>query len=120
MQLRLIAGRAFGLGSPVRTQSPLFYLHWELQPGTEVELPAAVASERAVHVAAGAVTVDGQPLHAGEMLVLGQGDVRIRATGPAIVMALANPSVRATSTGTSCRPRASASSRPGPTGLPAA
>ena len=88
MQLRLIAGRAFGLGSPVRTQSPLFYLHWELQPGTEVELPAAVASERAVHVAAGAVSVDGQPLHAGEMLVLGEGDVRIRATGPAIVMAL--------------------------------
>lgn len=88
MQLRVIAGRAFGVESPVRTQSPLFYLHWHLQAGTQVELPATVAPERAVQVAAGAVEVDGQPLQAGEMLVLGAGDVRIRAIEPSIVMAL--------------------------------
>jgi len=39
LRARLVAGTAWGLASPVRTHSPLFYLHCELQPGTRVELP---------------------------------------------------------------------------------
>jgi redox-sensitive bicupin YhaK (pirin superfamily) len=36
---RLIAGRAFGLTNPVRTQSPLFYVHAELQAGGRIGIP---------------------------------------------------------------------------------
>lgn len=85
--MRLIAGEAFGLHSPVRTHSPLFYLHWRLQAGALVELPD-LAVERALQVSAGAVEVDGHVLQAGQMLVLEPGPVTIRAVEPSIVMAL--------------------------------
>jgi redox-sensitive bicupin YhaK (pirin superfamily) len=37
---RLIAGQAFGLTNPVRTQSPLFYIHTELLPGGRIGIPS--------------------------------------------------------------------------------
>jgi redox-sensitive bicupin YhaK (pirin superfamily) len=85
---RLIAGEAFGARAKVRTHSPMFYLHWELARDAAAALPADYA-ERALYVAAGAVEVDGEPLRPGEMAVLAPGATAlIRATEPAIVMAL--------------------------------
>lgn len=49
---RLIAGDAFGVSAKVKTHSPMFYLHWALEPGARVQLPAA-HPERAVYVATG-------------------------------------------------------------------
>ena len=49
---RLIAGRAFGLTNPVRTQSPLFYVHAELQPGGRIGIPSEYP-ERAAYVVTG-------------------------------------------------------------------
>lgn len=56
---RLIAGQAFGLTNPVRTQSPLFYLHAELQPGGRIGIPSGYL-ERAAYVVAGRVEADGR------------------------------------------------------------
>jgi len=67
---RLIAGAVGGQAARVHTHSPLFYLHWTMQPGARRSLGAEYA-ERAVYVAEGAVEIDGQVLHAGQMLVLG-------------------------------------------------
>jgi redox-sensitive bicupin YhaK (pirin superfamily) len=32
---RMVAGSAFGATAKVKTSSPLFYIHWELQPGAQ-------------------------------------------------------------------------------------
>jgi redox-sensitive bicupin YhaK (pirin superfamily) len=93
LALRLIAGAAFGVKSPVKTHSPLFYLHWTLAAGTTAQLPRNY-SERAAYVVAGKVEVDGQSFESGRMLVFSKGaEAVLTATTPAIVMALGGESV---------------------------
>jgi redox-sensitive bicupin YhaK (pirin superfamily) len=88
LKQRLIAGEAFGAKSPVRAHSPLFYVHWALEPGAVAALPAEY-SERAAYVARGVVEIDGQSLHDGQMAVFAPGEtVTIRATTAAMVMLL--------------------------------
>lgn len=85
---RLIAGRLAGLVSPVRVESPQFYVHWQLRAGARVSLPAEYP-ERAVYVARGAVDLEGQRIEAGAMAVLTPGKAAtICADGDAVVMAL--------------------------------
>ena len=90
---RLIAGQLSGLQSPVRVESPQFYVHWQLQQGARVSLPAEY-SERAVYVVNGRVEVAGQHLEVGSMAVLTPGkSVTITAFSDAVVMALGGESV---------------------------
>jgi redox-sensitive bicupin YhaK (pirin superfamily) len=85
---RLLAGSAFGLGTGVKTHSPLFYAHWELDAGARVALPEEY-SERAVYVAAGEIETRGRSIGAGKMLVFEQGeDSSIIATQGATLLAL--------------------------------
>ena len=64
----LIAGDAFGLTSPVKTRSPLFYVHAELTAGAHLELLANYP-ERAAYIVQGAVQVEGESFEPGQMLV---------------------------------------------------
>ena len=85
---RLIAGRLAGLESPVRVDSPQFYVHWHLPPGGRVSLPPEYP-ERAVYVARGEVEIEGQRVEAGSMAVLVPGAAAtITASSKAVVMAL--------------------------------
>jgi redox-sensitive bicupin YhaK (pirin superfamily) len=85
---RLLAGAAFGVASAVKTHSPLFYVHWELDAGTRRALPSDF-SERAVYVAAGEIELRGQRYGAGKMLVFDAGeDSTFAATRPSTLMAL--------------------------------
>ena len=85
---RLIAGRLAGLESPVRVDSPQFYLHWQLRAGARASLPAEYP-ERALYVARGAVAIAAQRVDAGSMAVLLPGDaVTIEALEDAVLMAL--------------------------------
>ncbi len=85
---RLVAGRALGLQARVRTHSPMFYIHWELEAGARASLPAEYP-ERALYVATGAVEVEGRRFEQGEMLVFSPGQAAtISALQPSIVMAL--------------------------------
>lgn len=85
---RLIAGRLSGVESPVRVDSPQFYVHWQLRAGARVSLPAEY-SERAVYVASGMVEVEGQRVDAGSMAILEAGKAAtIAAVGDAVVMSL--------------------------------
>lgn len=68
MSSRLIAGSAFGLEAPVRTHSPMFYLHVELQAGARTPLPTGYP-ERAAYVVKGRVEVGGQIHTRGQLLV---------------------------------------------------
>jgi redox-sensitive bicupin YhaK (pirin superfamily) len=88
LKARLIAGAAFGAKSPVKTHSPLFYVHWMMQPGARAQLGAEYP-ERAAYVAQGAVEVDGRTFDEGRMLVFAPGEpVTVTAITPTIVMLL--------------------------------
>ncbi|MEZ0168716.1 pirin family protein [Microvirga sp. TS319] len=85
---RLIAGRAFGLSNPVRTQSPLFYIHAYLHPGARIGLPGEYP-ERAAYIVSGRVDADGQEYTAGQMLVFtGSSDPVLTALDTSTVMLL--------------------------------
>lgn len=85
---RVIAGSLAGVHSPVRIDSPQFYVHWQLRAGARTSLPAEY-SERAIYVAGGAVDVDGQHVEPGSMAVLAPGQAAgIAARSDAVVMAL--------------------------------
>jgi redox-sensitive bicupin YhaK (pirin superfamily) len=66
--MRVIAGNAYGLQSPVRTHSPLFYVHAECQAGTQLPLPGGY-SEQAVYVAKGRIEHAGEAYEPGQLLV---------------------------------------------------
>lgn len=88
LSLRLIAGRAFGLESRIKTHSPMFYAHCEMQAGTTLELPREYP-ERAAYVVAGSVETEGQTLDAGRMAIFGAGDApTVKALVPSTVMLL--------------------------------
>jgi redox-sensitive bicupin YhaK (pirin superfamily) len=85
---RLIAGEAFGVRSPVKTHSPLFYAHCALQDKARAQLPLGY-SERAAYVAAGSVEAEGRRFSTGQMLVVSPGaDAILTSVGPSIVMLL--------------------------------
>ena len=69
--LRLVAGRAYGQESPVRTHSPLFFLHSEWQAGASKPWPGGY-SEQAAYVVRGEIEYAGQTYAPGQLLVLGR------------------------------------------------
>ena len=88
LSARLIAGEAFALRAPVQTHSPLFYLHWTLEPGARSRLPQGY-SERAAYVAQGTVEIDGRQFHEGQLIVFDAGqEVVVTAVTHAVVMLL--------------------------------
>jgi redox-sensitive bicupin YhaK (pirin superfamily) len=85
---RLVAGSAFGAQAKVKTHSPLFYVHWEMQPGGRGGLPSG-HKERAAYVAAGTISIDGREFSSGQMIVFEDGaDPVIEAVTAATVMLL--------------------------------
>lgn len=84
----LIAGEVQGMRSPVKTHSPLFYMHCDVKAHGRVVVPGDY-SERAVYVASGAVEIGGIRIAAGNLAVLAPGeDVIVQTEQPSIVMAL--------------------------------
>ncbi len=88
VQLRLIAGSAYGETSPVKVFSPTFYLAAEMPAGSRLTLPSE-HEERAVHVADGVVSVQGQTLSVGQMAVFVAGaEITVQAEAESLVMLL--------------------------------
>jgi len=86
--MRLLAGEAFGVRALVKTHSPLFYVHVELEAGAHVASPQKY-SERAVYLVSGAVEVDGRAIAATQMGVFDKGtDAVVKATAPSVLMLL--------------------------------
>jgi redox-sensitive bicupin YhaK (pirin superfamily) len=93
LRARLIAGAAYGAVSPVRTLSPLSYVHWDLVAGGQAEIEARYP-ERAAYVVTGAIEIDHQRLEAGKMAVLEPGTaVTVTALTAATVMLVAGEPV---------------------------
>lgn len=88
--LRVLAGTAFGLASPVPTHSPTFYVHTELADGARLEVPAGY-SERAAYVVHGRVRDEatGADYGPSQLLTFASGDAPVlHALGAAAVMLL--------------------------------
>jgi len=86
--LRVLAGRAYGVTSPVRTLSPLFYAEAKMPKGTTVVVPREHV-ERAAFVVEGEVECDGELIAAPRMIVFRRGtDAALHATVNAHVMLL--------------------------------
>jgi redox-sensitive bicupin YhaK (pirin superfamily) len=88
LSMRLIAGAAFGVKSPVKIHSPLFYVHWVLAAGTTAQLPQDY-SERAAYIVSGQAEAGGQVFESGHMLVFAKdAPASLKAITPTVVMAL--------------------------------
>jgi redox-sensitive bicupin YhaK (pirin superfamily) len=86
--VRLIAGTAFDLTSPVAVFSPMFYADADFGAGAVLDLPAE-HRERAIYVVDGDVTAAGQSVVAGTMAVFApDAAIAIRAARPARAMLL--------------------------------
>jgi redox-sensitive bicupin YhaK (pirin superfamily) len=87
-RLRVIAGTAYGVSSPVAALSPLFYVEAQLAEGATLAAPDE-HDERAAYVVEGTVGCDGQTYGSGAMLVFRTGaKASLVALAPARVMLL--------------------------------
>ncbi len=82
VRLRVIAGRGFGMESPVRVFADTFNVALDLQPGAELDIDPA-AAERALYVLKGEAQLDGADLPARQLVLLDRGTTpRLRALTP--------------------------------------
>ena len=85
-RLRVLAGEAFGAGSPVPVLSPLFYVEARLPAGGALELPDDYA-ERALYVVEGSISCGPELASPGRMLIFETGRaIRISTERGARVM----------------------------------
>ena len=81
-RLRVIAGRAFGMESPVRVFAETFNVAVDLQPEAELDI-AAEATQRALYVLEGDAQLDGSDIPDKQLVLLDPGTHhRLRAKTP--------------------------------------
>ncbi len=66
--VRVIIGAAYGVSSPVATESDTLYAEVNLEPGAALALPDA--EELGVYVVDGSIAINGEPVAAGVLAVL--------------------------------------------------
>lgn len=87
-RVRVIAGEAYGVASPVPTASETLYADVALEPGARLPLDA-VHEERAIYLVEGQLAIAGDRHDAGRLLVLRPGDrLTVEALTPCRLMLL--------------------------------
>jgi redox-sensitive bicupin YhaK (pirin superfamily) len=88
VEMRVIAGHAYGKRAPVRTFSDVLYVAVEMQPGRKLALPAE-HEERGVYAVDGEVRIAGEPLARLHLAVIPEvRTVTIEAVTAARIMLL--------------------------------
>jgi redox-sensitive bicupin YhaK (pirin superfamily) len=88
VQVRLLAGSAYGATSPVRTFSPLFYAEAELAAGASLSLPDE-HEERGVYVLSGALSHQQRPIAERGLAIFAAGGApSVRAVANSRVLLL--------------------------------
>lgn len=88
VSVHLLAGSAFGFTSPVQTPSPTLYASIRLKAGAALDLPAETP-QRAVYLAQGIASLNGEPLEPHSLAVLEPGaEAQLLANSEARVMLL--------------------------------
>jgi redox-sensitive bicupin YhaK (pirin superfamily) len=86
--MRLIAGDAFGERNQVKTHSPLFYIHVNLDRNAMFKLPENY-SERAIYIVSGSIEISHKKYGAKQMIVFSrEEDPFIIAKEPTVLMML--------------------------------
>ena len=73
VRMRLIAGRAFGVASPLATASETLYADVQLEAGARVPIEATY-EERALYTVTGTIEVAANAFEPGQLLALRPGD----------------------------------------------
>jgi len=88
VEMRLIAGHAFGEKSPAPTFSPMFYLAAEMAAGATLTLPAE-HEQRGIYLVQGDIAVDGTPVAEKSLAFVESGlPIQIQAKKTSRVMLL--------------------------------
>jgi quercetin 2,3-dioxygenase len=83
LKVRVIAGEALGKRAVIDTRTPIFYLHFSLEPGARHVQPAPSNHNVFAYVVTGAVELGGRTVHKGQMAIFGPGDAVELAAGEA-------------------------------------
>jgi hypothetical protein len=87
-RVRVIAGSAWGKTAQVKTFSDMFYADADLSTGAKLPIPTEY-EERALYIADGRISVNGDSFGSGQLLVLHPGDaITVEAENKARVMVL--------------------------------
>ena len=90
--MRLILGEVWEHRSPVKTYSPLIYIHADAPAGSAIDLPRG-HGELAAYVVSGLIETGGEPVSAGHMAVFAPGEapvIRVRADSRLMILGGAN------------------------------
>lgn len=87
VMMRLVVGEAFGLSSPVKTYSPMFYLDIAACAGSNIERPNPI-QEAAVYVISGKISVAGTEYGAGQFVLFEEQDMGFSFLAPGRVVML--------------------------------
>jgi redox-sensitive bicupin YhaK (pirin superfamily) len=87
VMMRLVVGEAFGLSSPVKTYSPMFYLDIAACAGSKIERPNPT-QEAAVYVISGKISVADTEYGAGQFVLFEEQDMGFSFLAPGRVVML--------------------------------
>jgi redox-sensitive bicupin YhaK (pirin superfamily) len=86
LQIRVIAGSAYGENSPVQVFSDTLYVDASIEPGTALALPMD-AIERCIYILSGRIEIAGEIFEAHRLLIFRPHDaIAIRAITPARII----------------------------------
>jgi hypothetical protein len=88
VRVRVIAGEALGKRAVIDTRTPIFYLHFSLQPGARHTQPAPSDHNVFAYVVSGAIEVGGRAVQKGQMAIFGPGDAVELVAGTAAELLL--------------------------------
>lgn len=93
VHLRVVAGQAFGMKSPVQTFTPTLYVAVQMDAGAMLTLDDEHA-ERGVYVVDGEIEIDAEPVGERSLAVLAEGrTVRIHARAASRLMLLGGAAI---------------------------
>ena len=76
VMMRLVVGEAYGLSSPVKSYSPMFYIDVVASKGSVIERPNP-GQEAAIFTICGEVSINGETYGANQFILLEDGDDEI-------------------------------------------
>jgi redox-sensitive bicupin YhaK (pirin superfamily) len=88
VHVRVIAGESLGQKAVIKTRTPIYYLHFTIQPGGEIAQPIPAGYNAFVYLIAGEAKLGGtqKPVREGQLAQFGDGDnirLSVAATAPA-------------------------------------
>lgn len=96
VKVRVIAGESLGRSAVIETRTPIYYLHFTLEPGGAIHQPVPAGFNALVYVISGEARAgkEAKRVREGQMARLGDGDVVVLAcaadaTAPADLLLLA-------------------------------